>query len=147
MGSSARGTQGTPAPIWYDAQFYPASTSGYVYIVRLGTPYKGGVKRVRVGGHYQIIDGKRRLVGGTYQERPQMVYVYVGWSPDPWKRFDQHMRGRGARILAYLAAIGVPMSLEVVTPGGRDLEAEFKRKHNGLALLRSVSPAYASVGK
>jgi hypothetical protein len=129
--SSAQG------PIWYDAQFYPDSQAGYVYIIRLDRPYIAGVKRVRIGGHYERgADGKRRLVGGEIQERPQMVYAYLGWSPHPWKRYDQHMRGRGARILAYLAEIGVSMTLAAVAPGGRDLEARLKKRHNNRALLK-----------
>lgn len=122
--------------VWYDAQFYPDSPVGYVYVIRLDTPYIGGARRVRIGGHFEMIDGKRRLVGGEWQERPQMVYAYVGWSPDPWRRYDQHMAGRGARLLAYLASIGVAMSLVAVAPGGRDLEARLKRRHNGRALLK-----------
>ena len=127
------------APVWYDPAFYPDSPEGYVYIIKIENgPYIGGARRVRVGGHYEVIDGKRRLVGGEVQERPQMVYVYVGWSPTPWKRYDQHTAGRGAYITRYLASIDLPMSLVAVAPGGRDLEARLKRWHNGRALLASI---------
>lgn len=123
-----------PPLVWYDPQFYPDSPEGYCYLIKLDTPYCQGLRCVRVGGHYQRIDGKRRLVGGHLECRPQYVLVYVGWSPDPWKRYDQHLAGRGARLLAYLARIGWPMRLFAVTPGGRDLEAKLKARHNNTLL-------------
>lgn len=121
---------------WYDPQFFPDSAEGYVYIIRLDTPYIGGMKKVRVGGHYEVVDGKRRLVGGELKEIPQMVYAYSGWSPNPWKRYDAHMAGRGCRLLAYLASIGMTTTLVAVAPGGRDEEAKLKRLHNNRALLK-----------
>lgn len=127
-------------PIWYDPAFYPDSQAGYVYIIKIDNgPYIGGARRVRIGGHYERgADGKRRLVGGEVQERPQVVYAYIGWSPNPWKRYDQHTVGRGARILAYLASIGVAMELIAVAPGDRSMEAKLKHRHNGRALLASI---------
>lgn len=128
---------------WYDASFYPDSAAGYCYIIRLLRPYLAGVKMVREGGIVVTdFSGKRRYVGGWLTMRPVVVHVYVGWTPAPWQRYDQHMNGQGSRLLAHLSAIGWPMRLEVVTPGGRDLEARLKRLHNGAAILRAISPTY-----
>lgn len=142
--SPAKAPRARRAPIvWYPAAFYPDSPRGYVYIVRLLHPYVAGFKRVRVGG-IMVTDfcGVKHYVGGREEVRPVLVWVYVGWSPKPWARFDAHMRGEGSHLLAHLARLKWPMELAVVTPGGRDLEAELKRGHNGAALLRRISPAY-----
>lgn len=140
---SRRSREPLPAIKWYDAAFYPDSPVGFVYIVRLLRPYVAGVKKVRVGGHYEQIEGRRRYVGGVEQERAVTVLCYVGWAPCPWRRYDRHMSGHGSKLLRHLASIGWPMRLEVVTPGDRTLEARLKRLHNGAGILRAISPTYA----
>ncbi len=51
---------------------------------------------------------------------------YIGWAVDVEARLQEHLAGRGARILAYVAAAGITGEVARTWAGTRELERRLK---------------------
>ena len=58
---------------------------------------------------------------------------YLGWTPysTPALRHQQHLIGRGARLLQVANERGITYGIVRVWPGGRSLERKLKAQHHG----------------
>lgn len=51
---------------------------------------------------------------------------YLGWSPDIPRRVKRHLSGQGARLVAVVLGLGIPVELARTWEGERDLERRLK---------------------
>lgn len=59
---------------------------------------------------------------------------YLGFTDDLEQRLADHRAGRGARLTEVAKERGIAFYVVNLWPGGRDVEAALKRKHNGRLL-------------
>lgn len=63
-----------------------------------------------------------------FRERYRHAGHYTGWTSDLDSRLAEHAAGRGARLLAVVAAAGIGWELAGVWPGTRNQERALKRR-------------------
>ncbi len=72
------------------------------------------------------------ITGTVYLLHFDRPYVhaghYTGWTTDLPSRLADHAAGRGARLLAVIAAAGIGWQLARTWPGTRSLERALKRQ-------------------
>lgn len=83
-----------------------------------------------------ILEFKRPL-GNPNNKRGQAQY-YIGYCDDDRLegRLDEHAAGRGARITAAAAAMGIGFDLVLTIPGDRSVERKLKSYKNTPKLVR-----------
>ena len=88
------------------------------------SPHRGA-RRPVLGTVYVI--RLERPIGDT-TNRHGWAQHYVGWcADDPEARLAEHRAGRGSRMLAAAAALGIELTIVFTMPGTRDDERAVKR--------------------
>jgi len=79
-----------------------------------------------------------------FKEAYKHVQHYLGWTKNLTARIRDHQNGNGARLIAVVAAAGIPIQLVRIWHGGRDVEQLLKKyKHSDL-LCPICNPAAAT---